>query len=288
MTEPRGRDVAEAALPVMTEAEMAQWWRDAGAQVSCHHGRYWTNNSRGFYQPVHWLACLKAHEAIRPTLWCWGYRTTLHAEAAGLANGYLPLYLLSDVGGYSFERLPAKRRTDLRKCRKQVQIVQLTDSAVLVQQGYEVVVSAELRIGRGAPPERQRYMASVDRFVRNSKRMVLAGFVNGKLAGYLSAYAAENAAYIETVFLATEYLPTAIGTGLVFDFVQMCRRSPKIERVVYGQHSAEDPNLTVFKEGMGFPVTEIPCRVWVAPGLASYLRRRYPYKYYRLTGVKPS
>jgi hypothetical protein len=287
MNDSQFRDVSETVLASLSEAEMAQWCLEQGACVSRHHGRYWLKTHWGFYQSVHWLACLKADEAIKPSLSCWGFRATLHAEAAAAANGTMPVYLLSDLPAYSMEHLPAKRRTDLRKCRNQVRIVQVMDPQILTSQGYDVAVSAAVRTGRGRPSGRDQYMASIDGVVRNRRRIVLAGLVGESLAGYLTGYAVENVAYIETVMLATEHLPTAVGTGLVFDFVQICRRQPALQQVVYGQHSIEDSKLTVFKEGMGFPVTNIPCRAWIAPILKSYIRWRYPHKFYRLTGETP-
>ena len=284
MNEAHFRDVSEAVLASMTEAEMAQRLRERGMRVLVHRGRYWAATYRGFYEPVHWLAGLTADEAVRPAMCCWGFRSTLHESAAEMATASMPVYLMSNLRDYSFERLPAKRRTDLRKCRKQTRIVQIIDPQILVEQGFAVAVSSARRIGRVLPASQQQYREKVGDACRDDRRVLLAGVVDDKLAGYLSGYAVDNVAYVESVVIATESLPTAVGTGLVFDFVEICRRSTEIDRIVYGQHSLEDDKLTFFKEGMGFPVTHIPCRVWMAPFVSSYLRWRHRYKFYRLTG----
>jgi hypothetical protein len=281
------RDVFQTVMPSLTEAQTAEWLREQGHSVFHHHGRHWIQTVRGFYEPLHWLAQFKANEAIRPTWACWGFRATLHDDDAEKANGFMPVYLLSDVRDYTIERLPRKRRTHLRKCRKGVQIVQVVDPQILMPEAYEVTVSAAIRIGIAPPPDREKFLKSLAFGVLDARRICLAGFSGETLLGYMSGYAIDGTAYTEWVKIATEHLPTAVGTGLAFDFVQVCANSPGVRRIVYGQHSLEIPELSEFKEGMLFAITNIPSRVWIAPILKSYIRRRMPYKYYRLTGVAP-
>ena len=88
--------------------------------------------------------------------------------------------------------------------------------------------------------------------------LVLVGIIDGELGGYVSGYAVDKTAYIMSVFVKTKVLPTNIITGLVFDFVQVCRRSGKIGEIVYGLHSREAFSLCKYKEGLGFPVKFIP------------------------------
>ena len=114
--------------------------------------------------------------------------------------------------------------------------------------------------------------------------VVLAGLIDEKLGGYLCGKAIGGTAYIDTVLLATEALPTNIGTGLVFDFVQRCKQSGQVAEVVYGLHTPEDPRLVAYKENMLFPVVRVPTRVWMLPGIGSALRRWKPGVHYRLTG----
>jgi hypothetical protein len=272
---------------MLTEADVAERWRASGFHTVCHRGRYWLRHNWGFHEPVHYLACLKAEEANPPSLACWGYRTSLHPDAAALANGFMAAYVLSDVSGYSIECLPAKRRTDLRKCRKVVQMVHLTDSALLLEQGYEVAVSSATRLGLPSPADRDRYRDSIRSLGSDPKSVVLAGLVGDVLAGYLVGSAVDGTAYIDSVIIATEHLPTAVGTGLAFDFVQVCQRTPGVQRIVYGLHSIELPKLTTFKLGMQFPVVHYPCRYWIAPILRTYIRRTRPYAYYRISGELP-
>ena len=282
-------DMASAQLVSASERQYAEWYREKGAHVILHRGRYWEKIARGFCEPIHWLARLRADEVSRPTLSCWGYRASLHENAASMANSTMPMNLLSGLGNYTMENLPPKRRTDLRKCRKLVSIIQLRSPKVLQEQGYEVALSAFKRTGHGTPPDRQQYhQAEIQSFPSQPFQIAIAGLVNEKLGGYAKAYAIEDTVYVYAVKIATEFLPTAIGTGLTFDLVQVCRQTEGIKHVLYGLHSPEDPQLVAFKEGMGFKTVAIPSYLWMLPGLRTFIRRKKPYAFYRLTGILPT
>lgn len=277
------KDASSALLRSMPERAWAELLRQEGARVISHRGRYWEEVPRGFYQPVHWLARLNVEEATRPRALLWGFRAALNESEA---NGSVPVYLLSDVQGYDMQSFSSNRRNHLRRCRKRVELVQLSGPALLEAQGHAVVASALERTEHETLPSKEAYIKSVTKRPFDEYRLVLAGLIEGKLGGYLDGYAVDGTAYIEQVYIATSALSTYLGTGLVYDFVQACRRSGEIREVVYGLHSREDEALGVFKEGMGFSVVQVPAKVQVQPLVARMLRWRYPHKYYRLTGRK--
>lgn len=278
------QDVSEAVLASMTEEEFANWQRQQGMRFICHRGRYWEELRPGFYQPIHLLARLSAEQATRPAPLCWGFRSALCEDDVGAANGSIPIHLLSNFKGYDLQSLPSHRRNHVRKCRKRVKLVQLINSALLQEQGYEVVCSAIARTAHSTVPQPESYQASLVDYISPGHRLVLAGLIDCKLGGYITGYAVSGTAYIENVYIATEALPTSIGSGLIFEFMQACYRCGAIREVVYGQHSREDQSLCLFKEEMGFPVKLIPGKIRVNPIIAQYMRWRYPHKYYRLTG----
>jgi hypothetical protein len=108
--------------------------------------------------------------------------------------------------------------------------------------------------------------------------------VDGRLAACLEAFAVDRTAYIDFMFIATEAQSTEVGSGLVFEFVQICRRSQKIDEVVYGLHARENKYLDFYKERIGFPVVRVPSRVSINPIVAQYIRWQKPHVFYRLTG----
>jgi len=284
----RYSDLSSARFTPATEQQFGEWRREHGSDVIVHKGRYWIRMTRGFYQPINCMARLSREQVSRPTFACWGYRASVGEDAADLVNSSIPMNVLSDVEGYTLEALPAKRRSDLRKCEKQVSFVNLTGPGILQEQGYDVDLSAFQRTGYGGEPDPQHYQSNGSKLFPDPPfQVVLAGLLGDRLGGYMVAYAIDDVAIIERVAIATEALPTAIGTGLVFQFAQLCRRTPGIRHIVYGLHSPEDPRLVAFKEGMGFKTTAIASHLSMPPGFRTLIRKRRPYPYYRLSGILP-
>ncbi len=276
-------DGSEAEIIPSSIEQLADSRRREGRRVIAHKGCYWEEITPGFYEPVNLLTRLNLEQAVPPPQFRWGYRAVLADGYASSANGSLPVHLLTDVKYYDTHKLSSNRRTHLRKCRKEVKNVVLTKAATLREQGYEVITSSLKRTKHKKIPTRDDYIKSVEA-TNFDNHLVIAGVIDGKLGGYLLGYAVENTAYIASLFVKTEILATNITTGLVFDFVQACRRSGKISEVVYGLHSREAFSLCRFKEGLGFPVKHIPTRVSVNLAIGKIIRWLWPHKYYRLTG----
>ena len=289
MSDLQMREVSEAVLISMTEAELANRQCEQGAHVVCHRGRYWRETRPGFYEPSHRMARLSAEQATRPvSLLCWGFRGALCEDDVAAANGSMPIHLLSNVEGYDLHSFRSKRRFHIRKCRKLVKIVELTGPALLQEQGYEVVLSAQKRTAYKKALSREDYLADIADHTTPGRRLILAGLIGAKLGGYITGHAVSGTAYIDSVHLATEALPTSIGSGLVFEVVQVWRRSGEIREIVYGQHTPEDRALCVFKEEMGFSVKHVPTKVCMNSIIRKFICWRSPHVYYRLTGYNTS
>jgi hypothetical protein len=284
MSHPGTRSVGEAALCMLSEDEFAAWRRAKGMRLVRRRGRWWEQVRPGFYQAIHWMARQRLDEIARPTAFCWGFRTTLHDEDAAAASGSLPVHLLADLGSYDFDRMPGKLRNKLRKCWKTNEIVQVVEPAALRDQGCEVRCSVHQRTGMWPPPPKERYVAGLDAYVTNPCRLVLAGLCEGRLRGYLDGFAVDGSAYIDHLYVHSAALQTEVGTGLVFEFVQACRRSGLVREIAYGLDVPSDQSLKQYKEKMGFPVVRIPTRHWLLPPARAVIRRWRPEVYYRLTG----
>lgn len=285
MPETQVRDVSEAGFAVLTERELAERRRKEGVRVLEHGGHYWEQvGAPGFFQPVNLLARLRPEEATRPTPLSWGYRAALAPEATGAANGKVPVVRLPDLASYELSSLSSNRRNKLRKCQRLVRIVQLTGPALLVEQGYDVLIDALSRTRHQKLPSRESYLSEVKKYFQGDHWCVLAGLVDGKLGGYLDGYVVDGIAYGWNAYYARWALPTNLSTGLVFEFAQLCRRLGNIHTLVGGLESREAPKLSQFKNDMGFVVEHIPIK-WEMNRLAqTFIRWRRPHSYYRLTG----
>lgn len=278
------RDISEATVPVVSEAELAAHLLSRGLRVVEHRGRFWRQQTPGFYRPVHLLARLSRHEATRPRGAAWGFQACLDEPDAARANAAIPTHLITDVVNFDEQALPKTRRHTLRKARERAQLVELTGPALLREQGYEVLLSAHRRNGYGTLPTPDEYRAALDRFGEPAAGIVLAGLVDGRLAGYLTGHAVDGTAYATTGVVATWALKANVGTGLHYAFIEACRRAGGIREIVDGLHARENAGLCRTKEMNGAPVVRVPARMSMIPGAASVIRRRHPDKYYRLSG----
>jgi hypothetical protein len=149
--------LSDTELTVMTEAEVAWMRAKEGDTVVQRDGRHWWTTFPGFYQPIHLLARLKPAEIRRPALLWWGYRAALIEEDACSANGSLPVYLLSGIDQFTEGALARNRRSDLRRCRREVELCQLREPSLLMEQGYRVFMSAVGRLGYWRPMTEAAY-----------------------------------------------------------------------------------------------------------------------------------
>lgn len=274
----------KATLSPITELDLALMMRDQGASVIESSGRYWFASPPGFYHAVHWLAKMSKEETHRPRSLCWGFQTTLRIDDQNFANGSIPLHIMSGIDNYDMGALNAKRRNQLRKCHKEVEIVEIISPDVLLEDGYDVFRSAHQRTGYGKLPNQQTFQKLVISLFNPKRGVILGGLVNGQLKGYLLCYAIKSTAYLKFFHLASDSLQTNIGTGLIYEMVQIAKRSGGIAEIVNSPHTPEKPSLSAHKTDMGFPLVNVPSFVWFAPMTEPVVKRLRPYAHYRLTG----
>jgi hypothetical protein len=219
----------------------------------------------------------------RPAGLCWGFRMPLRSEDADLATGTMPVHLLTGLSDYGLQSIKQSRRSIVRKFWKQVEVVQLTSPDLLREQAYAVVLADHARHGYGRLPSRAEYQATIERFFAY-ELVTLAGLVEGRLGGFVTALVVGSTAYIEEIQVATAALQTGMATGLLYEIVQVCKHSPGVQEVVHALHARENPSLSYFKEDLGFRITHVPQRVWLAPLAKTMIRRMRPHAYYRLFG----
>jgi hypothetical protein len=283
------QEATQAIMKAMSAEELAHSLRARGIKTSKHNDYHWKQTAPGFYEPLHWMARLSSHQATRPSPLSWGFRASINDHDQNHANGAIPLYTLPSLKNYEEKNLSSNRRNRLRRCRKQVQIAQITDAGILRNHGYAILASATKRTGHASLVSEQSYIAEInlleDELSRQS-RFVLGGWIDGKLGGYITGFACDGIAYLDETVIATEAMPSCIGIGLLFEFIQACRRSEDVLILVNGLHSREDSELHSFKQSFGFQVERIPAIIQMNSIARKIIRKRFPDKYYRLTGVE--
>lgn len=274
---------ATGAFPVLSETQLAIMRALEGDAVVSRAGCHWRNAHPGFYQPTHLLARVGAADVRQPTALCWGFRAALRAEDQHAANASVPVHVLAGLGAFDERRLSRNRRGDLRRARRCVELRRLTSPALLLDEGYGVFLSAAERLGCWRRLTLPEYRSRVLRRARHGGRMFVAGLVDGKLRGYLDAFAVGNVLYTDELYVATDAMRTGIGTGLYVETL-LAGREAGLQTVCNGLHRPEAPQLSHFKAGLGFDVVQVPARLAMPAPIRAFLRARRPAAYYRLTG----
>jgi Acetyltransferase (GNAT) family len=281
-------------LTVMTEAGFAAMRVEEGARVVERNGRFWGETFRGFYQPIHQIATFRTSEIGRPTPRCWGYRAALAPEDVQAANGSIPVSLMDDVRGFNEGMLDRNRARDLRRCRREVEIRRIFDPDIFILDGYPVYVSARIRVtsegahvASGGTMNESEYRTAMAKRAPDPRRLLVAGFVDGKLAGYLESYAVAGVLYGRDLFVATEHMGTGIGTGLYLETIQFGVRTRAVNQICLGPVLLSRPGITAFKRTLGFSTVAVPARIAIPAPIGAFIKWRRPAVHYRLTGQSP-
>ena len=281
-------DAPATELTMMTEAGFAAMRADEGATIVERGGRFWGETFRGFFQPIHQMARFRASDMGRPTWRCWGYRAALTPEDARLANGSIPVFLMSDLQSFTADHtFDESRRRDLRRCRREVEIRRVLEPDVFIREGWAVYLSAKQRVPYGGTMDESDYRGMMARRVPDPRRLIIAGFVDGKLAGYLESYAVDGILYGRDLFVDDEKMKTGIATGLYLETIQFGVRSTAIDQICLGPVLLERPGLTWFKQGLGFTTVALPAHIAIPAPIGAFIRWRRAAVHYRLTGQSP-
>ena len=283
-------DVSVATVTPMTEEQLAAQRVREGLKVVLSHGRYWLRISPGLYDGIHWLSRRDPEEIRRPTLLCWGFRGALSDDHASEASGSIPIHLLRDLKDFDLEHVPSKEiRHHLRAFWKQdVRIVHVNSPEVLRDQGYEVFCSWLSRTEHRSPDSKAHYLGAIERTLQNPGTLVLAGMAGDRLLGYSTQWAVDRTAYLHELVVSTEALDMHLSAAINHECIQVFRRTGLIDEICPGLHMPDKGGLSTFKARQGFELTHVPCLVHMNSLAATFIRRRYPDKFYRFTGQEPA
>lgn len=280
-----GTDWQEALLPHLDEAELAAWERARGRRVVELGGRHWAAIAPGFYQPLHVLARFRANEIRRPQPLAWGWRAVLDPADRVLANASLPVHVLPDLQGYSLERLQPRRRQQIRKALREVDVVALDDPSAVIDQGFALAMEAQARnpeVAVAGPAEFGRW---VEAFMAPRRGLVLGCLRHNRLLALCFSYAVDGVNYEHMTYVGEAGLPHNLALCLFHLKVLIAQRTRGVTTIVNGLHARENPNLCEFKTRQGLVIEHVPTRLAIQPLAGLALRRWRPNQYYRLTGA---
>lgn len=281
-----GTDWREATFPIMGEADLARWLVAGGATIAERKGRLWQRIVPGFYQPLHFLARLKAAEIACPGLWCWGHRAVLSDADVGQANAMLPIYVVPELATYDSRRLDGRRRNAINKAARTVDLVVLDRPDILLRQGRGIVHEAAARNRRNRSVADRRFSAWIEAGFSQPGPVFLAMLMGGTLVGFSVGFAIEGIAYYHQHFIGDAARSLNLDRFSFHATALMAQRTAGIHTVVNGLHVPESEGLTDFKASQGLVVAGYPSRALIQPWIGQLLRHYRPCQYYRLTGYR--
>jgi hypothetical protein len=279
-----GRDWRQATLPMMRESDLARWVRAGAGKVVEVEGRHWVEVVPGFYQSLHYLARFTAAEFVRPSLLCWGMRAVLAEPDATVANVATPVHVLPDLAAYGPERLCRRRRQEIAKAERHVDLLALESPDLVLAQGYPLAQAAAARNPRNRPVPEAAFKGWVEAAFTAPGPVVLGMLQGDRLLGFSFSFAIDGVAYSHQAFIGD------LGRSLHLDLLcfhaeaLMAQRTPGVHTVVNGLHAPENEGLCAFKRRQGLIVAQYPSLTTMHPLAGSVIRRLRPHQFYRLTG----
>lgn len=286
-------EVGLSKVPVVTEAQFSLLRRPDAVE---YKGRFWrpADASKGLiFIPVNPLAVIKPEEAGFPVAASLGYRATVDGIEP---NAVSYLHIMRDLESFSIDKIPNKyMRRDLRAVIRDpnVSVFRPTpeNPGLLVEQGAQLHASSSAvqeysPFGRHT---RQAFEAGLETSGFNSGNLlILAGLVEGNLAGYVTGLAVDNTAIAEMLVVGDSYKSTNVGTRLMYAFIEACQRTEGIDQIYNWRVEPSKPGISQYKERLGFSATEVPATVVLRPGINSLfqfaVRKVRPEVYKRLYG----
>ncbi len=265
-------------FPVMEASEMPAQHTAGGDQVHYHRGVWWKQLNRFFCMPCSTFTEIDPRESWPdPRFARAGY---MHLCPEGVeSNATYPAIVNDEVKSYSVKRLASKRKSGMIRGAVANVAVRPVSLEELLREGQDVYVSWHERVGWGRDRSGYGFREWVMRACSSPKQMVLAAFVDGKMAAFMLPYATGHV--VAPSFLAshTDYLKHRPNDVLYHAMLCIARQTPGITMADFGPLCGKE-SLNEFKLRFG-RLREFPAYARIHPLLrlfaADRVRARYPW-----------
>lgn len=277
-------DWCQAQLPMLREADLARWMSARGARIVEARGRYWNEVVPGFFQPLHYLARHHLHEIVSPRRFCWGMRAVLHEAEREQSNVVLPVHVMPDLKDYSLERLDRRRRQEIKKAMRAVDLVILDRPDRLIADGFPLVREATARNPRNRAIAEQHFAAWLEAAFAGPGPIVLVMLQGESLLGFSFLFAIDGISYAHQAFIGDAGRRLHLDLLCFHAEASIAQRTANVHTLVNGLHARENEGLCSFKKRQGLIVADYPSLTTLHPAAGTMLRYLRPHQYYRLTG----
>ncbi len=265
----------------------ASWKKENGHDIIYNEGIYWEKIFQGFYQPAHIVQKLSLEQIHYPQFLHWGVRGVLQDSESSLANGLIHFYAFEHIKKFDITVFSHQRRSNVRKCFRNVDIREVKDEKIMMDQGYDVISSSLQRTNHLEIPSKDEYLKHCTAYINNgdNSHIILGAFLENRLLAYLDICAVEETAYLMNMYIHSDALNFSVSPGLFYSAFLLCRESEKITQVLAGGPTPDDNGLEIFKKRMGFTIVDVPTFCKMNKMVALLLRMKCPESYHQLLSV---
>jgi hypothetical protein len=260
---------------MLREAEFVAQQRTLGCRIHEHDGVFWEEIQPFYCKPAFIHKPFDPEEAKPP--WrhsLFGYdHQVRHFEKANRTR-FAMVLSRAVLDGYGLNRLPSKKRNQVRRGLEHCAIRPLVDVEANLERMREINVSQAIRQEKGSGSETpvHRYLAAADEWRRQMRcefalngREWWGAYVDGTLAAYLRTYQVDGIRLIKQTKADTAFLKFYPMDALYFSVLSAAAADPACLRVI-NSHPMH-PSLNHFKEAFLFAPEAIPC-YYARAGLA--------------------
>ena len=277
---------AQAVVHVLTEEELAGWMRERGRRVIFSQGRFWADHC-GFFRLLHASATVPADQLGRPSPSCWAFHVLLPDQDSQRANALYPLHLIRDLSTFDERGLDTRARQQLRRCKATLQVVRIDEPDLLRDQGWAIFSRNAERLGLSGRVTEDEYLAEVDGYVTDPRRLVLGAMDGNRLLAYLETHAVADTAYLDRIRLSDESRTRQVSGFLHYEASQLYRASGLVTQLCAGPPVTNRPGISEFKRRWGIPIVLMPAHFWSPAPFRALLRVARPGAYNRAVGLAP-
>lgn len=259
----------------MNVEEYAEQELRLGKRLLKRDGVWWKEIKRCFYRPLDFHTAL-ALGASRPDRLkaLVGYEHLV--PGAERANGVYVSMEVDGSGPYDLSSFKKKRRYCIKRGLEELEIRRVEDLEEVLDQIYEVNVSAYARFDW---PGNHEGMTNRDLLEKHARRTFglpgrqdfFGAFYQGRLVAHLSSIQLEPVMMICSYLAHSDYLQYFPSEALIYTFTKQALEKPGIQRITFGPECARE-SLNQFKEHMGFKRVKYPLLRRLNPLLVPAIR----------------
>jgi hypothetical protein len=253
----------------MTEEQFARERIELGARVHQHDGVWWEQVNPWFARPAFRFRPVvpgAARPAPGKALLVYSH----HVPEVPMANWHTDYMVLEgeDLREFSLDRLPAKKRNQVRKGLKLCEIRPLTDLEPWLEEARSICAShaerlADSRAAFHATPaffrdHAETWRQQMRRDFAAPGRSWWGAFAEDRLIGYIATLAVDSVRVLHKLKLHSDGLARNPSDALYFVALEHASHDPACHRVFNSPPQPKRPELDRFKEQFLFKPRPIP------------------------------